>query len=213
MDWNGSIRPFVPRADSSLSFLYNYNYSPYPGMEVKHSALAETPQGFLLSVDKMNYGNQLEKKKRLTVDQLDSLERSFQEELKLDPDRKMKLSRELGLQPRQIAVWFQNRRARWKTKQLENSYDALRQEFDVISKENQKLQEEVTKLRAVLRQQTCRAQASAGYTEISGDETVESSSEAMPSSSKQVAEGNYSFTVDDYNTVSLPYWAGVPHYP
>ena len=94
-------------------------------------------------MEKMDSGSNQEKKKRLTSDQLDSLERSFQKEIKLDPDRKMKLSRELGLQPRQIAVWFQNRRARWKAKQLEHLYDSLKQEFDVISKEKQKLQEEV----------------------------------------------------------------------
>lgn len=69
------------------------------------------------------------------------------------------------------------------------------------------------KLRAVVREQACRTQASAGYTEISGEETVESTSEAIRRSNKQIADGNYSFTVDDYNTVSLPYWAAVPHYP
>lgn len=105
--------------------------------------MAETPQVMVpAAMDKLSFGIH-DKKKRLTSDQLDSLERSFQEEIKLDPDRKMKLSRELGLQPRQIAVWFQNRRARWKAKQLERLYDALKQEFDVVSVEKQKLQEEV----------------------------------------------------------------------
>lgn len=107
---------------------------------MKHAAAA---QGLVPDMEKIKYGSHMEKKKRLTSEQLDSLERSFQEEIKLDPDRKMKLSRELGLQPRQIAVWFQNRRARWKAKQLENLYDALKQEYDAISEEKQKLQEEV----------------------------------------------------------------------
>ncbi|KAF2289802.1 hypothetical protein GH714_038689 [Hevea brasiliensis] len=101
-------------------------------MDLKHPAMAETPHVMVPTMDKLSFGIH-EKKKRLTSDQLDSLERSFQEEIKLDPDRKMKLSRELGLQPRQIAVWFQNRRARWKAKQLERLYDALKQEFDVVS--------------------------------------------------------------------------------
>ena len=87
--------------------------------------------------------NEITKKKRLTSGQLASLERSFQDEIKLDSDRKLKLSRELGLQPRQIAVWFQNRRARWKAKQLEQLYDSLRQEYDVVSREKQMLHEEV----------------------------------------------------------------------
>lgn len=109
-------------------------------MEVKQQALStETPP----AMEKLNYGGNQEKKKRLTCEQLDSLESSFQQEIKLDPDRKMKLSKELGLQPRQIAVWFQNRRARWKTKQLEHLYDTLKQEFDAIAKEKHKLEEEV----------------------------------------------------------------------
>ncbi|XP_019430153.1 PREDICTED: putative homeobox-leucine zipper protein ATHB-51 [Lupinus angustifolius] len=222
MDWNWSSRvPFVPPPESSLSFLYNCSYTPYPGMEVKHQSLAETiPE----AMGKINSENQLmEKKKRLTNDQLDSLESSFQKEIKLDPEKKMKLSKELGLQPRQIAVWFQNRRARWKTKQLENLYDSLKQEFDVISKEKQKLQEEVVKLKAMLRDQASRTNISAGYTEISGEETVESTSEALRCCNKpaitihqqqNIADGNCSFTVQDYNTVPVPpYWAGVPYYP
>ena len=85
-----------------------------------------------------------EKKKRFSRDQLESLERSFQEEVKLEPERKMKLSKEIGLQPRQIAVWFQNRRARSKVKQLQHLYDTLKQEFDAISMEKLDLQQQVS---------------------------------------------------------------------
>lgn len=87
-----------------------------------------------------------QKKKRLSKEQLQSLERSFQEGVKLDPDRKMTLSKELSLQPRQIAVWFQNRRARWKAKQLEHLYDTLQKQFDTISREKHNLQQEVNSL-------------------------------------------------------------------
>lgn len=121
-------------------------------MKHHQAMMSETPQGSVPSSMErnnhhiMSYGcSSQEKKKRLSSDQLESLERSFQEEIKLDPDRKMKLSRDLGLQPRQIAVWFQNRRARWKAKQLERLYDALKQEYDSVSKEKQKLQDEVIK--------------------------------------------------------------------
>ncbi|XP_061352421.1 putative homeobox-leucine zipper protein ATHB-51 [Gastrolobium bilobum] len=222
MDWTKSTRTFDPLAESSLSFLYNYNNNPYPGMEVKQQALAETSQMLHPTMDKMNRGNR-EKKKRLTSNQSELLERSFQEDIKLDPEKKMKLSRDLGLHPRQIAVWFQNRRTRWKTKQLEHLYDVLKQEFCLISKENQKLQEEVINLKARLGEQAFRTQTFAGYTEISAEETVESTSEALRGSNKpqetsnfeKVEEGYCSFTVEDYNTVSLPlcHWSIVPHYP
>ncbi|KAH0852173.1 hypothetical protein HID58_090914, partial [Brassica napus] len=88
------------------------------------------------------------KKKKMTNEQLKLLEINFQEEMKLDPDRKMKLSKELGLQPRQIA----NRKARWKNKQLEHLYESLRQEFDVICQEKKLLQEELMQLKAMIRE-------------------------------------------------------------
>lgn len=104
--------------------------------------------------DDCYYDEQLpEKKRRLTAEQVHLLEKSFEAENKLEPERKGQLAKKLGLQPRQVAVWFQNRRARWKTKQLErdydllkSSYDALLSSYDSLVKENQKLKSEVVSL-------------------------------------------------------------------
>ncbi|OWM71552.1 homeobox-leucine zipper protein HAT5 [Punica granatum] len=94
-----------------------------------------------------------EKKRRLTAEQVFLLEKSFEEENKLEPERKTQLAKKLGLQPRQVAVWFQNRRARWKTKQLErdydllkSTYDALLLSYDAIAKDNEQLKSEVISL-------------------------------------------------------------------
>ncbi|ERN13260.1 putative homeobox-leucine zipper protein ATHB-51 [Amborella trichopoda] len=92
------------------------------------------------------------RKRRLSEEQIESLEKCFQEETKLQPERKMRLAGELGLHPRQVAVWFQNRRARWKSKQVEHLYHSLKHQFHLVSKEKQKLHEEVLKLRAELRE-------------------------------------------------------------
>ncbi|KAH1092112.1 hypothetical protein J1N35_019369 [Gossypium stocksii] len=91
-----------------------------------------------------------EKKKRLNLEQVKALEKSFELGNKLEPERKVQLAKALGLQPRQIAIWFQNRRARWKTKQLEKDYDALKKQFEALKADNDALQAQNKKLNAEL---------------------------------------------------------------
>ncbi|KAG0502031.1 hypothetical protein HPP92_002103 [Vanilla planifolia] len=89
-----------------------------------------------------------EKKRRLNMEQVRTLERNFELGNKLEPERKMQLARALGLQPRQIAIWFQNRRARWKTKQLEKDYESLRREFEALKSQNDALRAQNGRLQA-----------------------------------------------------------------
>ncbi|KAL4586844.1 hypothetical protein LXL04_011489 [Taraxacum kok-saghyz] len=90
-----------------------------------------------------------EKKRRsLKLEQVKTLERNFELGSKLDQERKMQLARELELQPRQVAIWFQNRRARWKTKQLEKDYDVLKSQFEAVKAQNDSLLSQNHKLHA-----------------------------------------------------------------
>ncbi|KAI8527312.1 hypothetical protein RHMOL_Rhmol12G0065900 [Rhododendron molle] len=95
-------------------------------------------------------GSQLtgEKKRRLNMEQVRTLEKNFEQGNKLEPERKIQLARALGLQPRQIAIWFQNRRARWKTKQLEKDYQVLKRQFESVKADNDALQSQNQKLQA-----------------------------------------------------------------
>jgi hypothetical protein len=99
------------------------------------------------SYDEIGPDYEKEKKiKRLSVEQTKSLETSFEMESKLGPERKMKLAAELRLEPRQVAVWYQNRRARWKAKQLEKDYHNLKQLYHTAVSEKRKLEWEVLRL-------------------------------------------------------------------
>lgn len=96
------------------------------------------------------YFHQPEKKRRLKADQIEFLEKSFEADNKLEPERKVQLAKDIGLQPRQVAIWFQNRRARWKNKSLErdyevlqDSYNSLKMQYDNLVKEKDKLKVQV----------------------------------------------------------------------
>lgn len=88
-------------------------------------------------------GSGIMRKRKLSDEQVNLLEQSFGSEHKLESERKDKLASELGLDPRQVAVWFQNRRARWKSKKLEEEYSKLKSDHDTNVVEKCRLESEV----------------------------------------------------------------------
>ncbi|KAL2921718.1 Homeobox-leucine zipper protein ATHB-7 [Bienertia sinuspersici] len=96
-------------------------------------------------------------KRRFSDEQVKSLETIFESETKLEPRKKVQVARELGLQPRQVAIWFQNKRARWKSKEIEKNYRVLKANYDnlksrleSIKKERESLLEQLQELRSLL---------------------------------------------------------------
>lgn len=131
-----------------------------------------------------------EKKRRLNVEQVRTLEKNFELGNKLEPERKLQLARALGLQPRQVAIWFQNKRARWRSKQLEHDYALLRAKFDDLHAHVESLKQDklalttqLSELSERLRVREDRAAAAAA-----GRETMASSSSCIGGGGEEEAE-------------------------
>ncbi|CAK9261253.1 unnamed protein product [Sphagnum jensenii] len=89
------------------------------------------------------------KKLRLSKEQSALLEDSFKDHSTLNPKQKNALAKQLNLRPRQVEVWFQNRRARTKLKQTEVDCEVLKRCCENLSEENRRLQKELQELRAL----------------------------------------------------------------
>ncbi|XP_051138828.1 homeobox-leucine zipper protein HOX17-like [Andrographis paniculata] len=93
------------------------------------------------------------KKLRLTTDQTALLEDSFRHHTTLNTAQKQALAEKLHLKPRQVEVWFQNRRARTKLKQTEIDCEMLKKSCERLSDENRRLKKELLELRSSMENQ------------------------------------------------------------
>uniref|UniRef100_A0ACD5ZFY0 Uncharacterized protein n=2 Tax=Avena sativa TaxID=4498 RepID=A0ACD5ZFY0_AVESA len=108
------------------------------------------------SEDEENGGGRVRKKLRLSKEQSAFLEDSFKEHSTLTLEQKSNIANRLSLRPRQVEVWFQNRRARrnltsyhrTKLKQTETDCEYLKRSCQTLTLENRRLQREVAELRA-----------------------------------------------------------------
>nr|ACL27274.1 homeodomain leucine-zipper 1 [Nicotiana benthamiana] len=99
--------------------------------------------------DEDDDGSNARKKFRLTKAQSALLEESFKQHTTLNPKQKQELARNLNLRPRQVEVWFQNRRARTKLKQTEVDCEILKKCCETLTEENRRLHKELQELKAV----------------------------------------------------------------
>ncbi|KAL9230813.1 hypothetical protein vseg_006113 [Gypsophila vaccaria] len=93
-------------------------------------------------------GNKKKRYHRHTARQIQEMESLFRECPHPDDKQRMKLSQELGLKPRQVKFWFQNRRTQMKAQQDRTDNVILRAENDNLKHENYRMQ-------AVLRSLVC----------------------------------------------------------
>ncbi|EMS66739.1 Homeobox-leucine zipper protein HOX14 [Triticum urartu] len=100
------------------------------------------------------------------------LELSFREERKLETGRKVHLAAELGLDPKQVAVWFQNRRARHKSKLMEEEFSKLKHAHDAAILHKCHLENELLRLKERLgatEEEVRRLRSAAGSHGASGN--------------------------------------------
>ncbi|CAI9783690.1 unnamed protein product [Fraxinus pennsylvanica] len=119
-------------------------------------------------------------KKRLTSNQVRLLETSFNVNSKLDPDIKSQLALQLGVPPRQVAIWYQNKRAREKNQSLEIDHKILQVRLENILSHNARLQGEVARLKDELNKvqemlQTFNSSFSSSSDEVGSTNLIHSS--------------------------------------
>ncbi|KAI3469134.1 hypothetical protein Pfo_025797 [Paulownia fortunei] len=117
----------------------------------QHTKNLELHQEYMSSVNETSKNNST---RRFSHDQIKSLETTFRMQSRPELRLKQHLAHNLGLQPRQVAIWFQNKRARSKSKQIEQEYtmlksyyDKLISQFETLRKENQTLLIQLQRLR------------------------------------------------------------------
>ncbi|XVE77319.1 hypothetical protein DITRI_Ditri13aG0052800 [Diplodiscus trichospermus] len=164
--------------------------------------------------------NKNQNQRRFSDEQIKSLELMFESETRLEPRKKLQVARELGLQPRQVAIWFQNKRARWKSKQLEQDYSVLQanynnlaSKFESLKKEKQALVTQFQKLNDLLKKPKEEGQCCLQQTEMNSidrvsdmGEAIKSDSEAQLSLSMEGSEQALGVLSDDDSAIKKDYF-------
>ncbi|XP_068649559.1 homeobox-leucine zipper protein HOX11-like [Aristolochia californica] len=120
----------------------------HPTAGRKHNWEADVDRASSRCSDEEEAGS-TRKKLRLSKEQSCYLEESFKEHPTLNTKQKLALAKQLNLRPRQVEVWFQNRRARTKLKQTEVDCEYLKRCCESLTEENRRLHKELQDLKAL----------------------------------------------------------------
>uniref|UniRef100_I1MCR2 Homeobox-leucine zipper protein GLABRA 2 n=1 Tax=Glycine max TaxID=3847 RepID=I1MCR2_SOYBN len=92
-----------------------------------------------------NKNKKRKKYHRHTADQIKEMEALFKESPHPDEKQRQQLSKQLGLAPRQVKFWFQNRRTQIKAIQERHENSLLKSEIEKLKEKNKTLRETINK--------------------------------------------------------------------
>ncbi|KAK2997817.1 hypothetical protein RJ639_025591 [Escallonia herrerae] len=158
-----AVSPSLPISEGGGGVMRDLDINQVPSGGAEEALEWTTTTSLEEDDDQSPNGGPPRKKLRLTKEQSRLLEESFKHQHTLNPKQKEALAMQLKLKPRQVEVWFQNRRAsclslimlstgnenRSKLKQTEMECEYLKRWFGSLTEQNMRLQKEVEELRAM----------------------------------------------------------------
>ncbi|KAE8726131.1 Homeobox-leucine zipper protein HOX6 [Hibiscus syriacus] len=188
------------------------NNQRFPSDYSSQEIMEDHPFCTMTEVTTTTKRKQKKNKRRFSDDQIRSLESIFESESRLDPPKKVQVAKDLGLQQRQVAIWFQNKRARRKSKQLERDYNNLLQNynnldslFEGLKKEKQDLLSQLQKLKDLRKKPKEEKQCCGQVNSYEGD-AVKSESEEQRSFSMERSEHALEVLSDDDSAIMTGYF-------
>ncbi|XP_019158841.1 PREDICTED: homeobox-leucine zipper protein HOX19-like [Ipomoea nil] len=132
-----------------LSFPLSHS-NDQSGVDIIESSKSYEVEGMesQISYSTKSHTGLMRKKLRLNKEQSALLEECFKHQTTLTMGRKHELATKLNLRPRQVEVWFQNRRARTKLKQTEVDCNLMKKYCESLNYENYRLRRELHELRS-----------------------------------------------------------------
>ncbi|KDP30384.1 hypothetical protein JCGZ_17113 [Jatropha curcas] len=137
MSFQHAFPPIIPKEESGLIMAGKEEMESGSGSEqVEDKSGNEQESSELQPPKKKRYH-------RHTARQIQEMEALFKECPHPDDKQRMKLSQELGLKPRQVKFWFQNRRTQMKAQQDRADNIVLRAENETLKNDNYRLHAEL----------------------------------------------------------------------